>query len=90
MLRPATDIPPDPASEPPSTLRTARRIVIAVAGGTLMLIGVALLVLPGPGVLVVAAGFSVLATEFVWARQFLRKARETVTRWKPGQPRTDS
>lgn len=64
-------------------LRTARRVVVAVAGGTLTLIGLALLVLPGPGVLVIAAGFSVLATEFVWARTMLRRARETVTGSRP-------
>ena len=63
-----------------SAIRTARRIVIAVIGATLTAIGVVLLVLPGPGFLVIAAGISVLASEFVWARSFLRNAREKVSR----------
>lgn len=65
-----------------STLRSAKRIIIAVVGGTLSALGVALLVLPGPGILVVGAGVSILATEFVWARHFLHKARDAVSQVK--------
>ncbi len=62
-----------------STLRTARRIVVAVVGTTVSLFGVALLVLPGPGLLVIALGLSILASEFVWARHFLRQVREKIS-----------
>lgn len=61
-------------------LRLAKRIVVAVVGGTITLIGIALLILPGPAFIVIPIGLSILATEFVWARKFLRKAREVGTR----------
>lgn len=60
--------------------RLAKRVVVAVIGGTVTLIGIALLVLPGPAFIVIPIGLSILATEFVWARHFLRKAREMATR----------
>ena len=60
--------------------RLAKRIVVAVVGGTITLIGIALLILPGPAFIVIPVGLSILATEFVWARRFLRKAREVATR----------
>lgn len=52
-----------------------RRIVIGVIGGTILLIGIALIVLPGPAVVVIPIGLAILATEFAWARHYLQKAR---------------
>ena len=57
------------------SLRTIKRIVILVVGGTVLLLGVALLVLPGPAFIVIPAGLAILAIEFAWARRWLRKAR---------------
>jgi tellurite resistance protein TerC len=48
-----------------------RRLLVSIAGGVLLLAGAAMLVLPGPGLLVIAAGLGVLATEFLWARKML-------------------
>jgi uncharacterized protein (TIGR02611 family) len=53
-----------------------RRVIIAVIGGTILIIGIAMIVLPGPAVVVIPIGLAVLATEFVWARRWLRKARK--------------
>jgi len=53
-----------------------RRVIISVIGGTILLIGVAMIVLPGPAVVVIPLGLAVLATEFIWARRWLRKARK--------------
>ena len=53
-----------------------RRTVVAVLGGTILLIGVLLLVLPGPGLLVILIGLAVLGSEFVWAQQMIRRARK--------------
>ena len=63
-------------------LRTSplKRFFIALFGGTLLLVGLALLVLPGPGLLIIAAGLAILATEFLWARRAWRKARGTLAR----------
>jgi tellurite resistance protein TerC len=57
------------------TWKRARPIVVLVAGSTLLLVGALLLVLPGPGLLLVALGLAVLGTEFLWARRFLERAR---------------
>jgi hypothetical protein len=57
-----------------------KRFFVALIGGTVLLIGLALLVLPGPGVMVMAAGVAILATEFIWARRAWRKAKGTMAR----------
>ncbi len=58
------------------TVRVAKRIVVAVIGGTVTLIGIALIVLPGPAFIVIPLGLAILATEFLWARRWLQKARQ--------------
>jgi len=59
--------------------RWARRIVVAVIGGTILLLGVAMVVLPGPAIVVIPVGLGVLGLEFAWARHWLRKLRSTAT-----------
>ncbi len=58
-------------------LRHAWRTIIIVVGSTLVLIGLAMLVLPGPGIVVIIAGLAVLAREFIWAQGLLDKAQTT-------------
>lgn len=60
--------------------RSAKRIAVAVVGGALVVLGLAMLVLPGPGILVVALGFAVLATEFVWAHHVLEAGKRGAKR----------
>ena len=57
-----------------------KKFYIALLGGTVVLIGVAMLVLPGPGTLVIAGGLAILATEFIWARRALRKDKGAVAK----------
>ncbi|GAA2727556.1 PGPGW domain-containing protein [Cellulomonas aerilata] len=52
------------------------RVAVAVVGGALTLAGVALLVLPGPGFVLVAAGLAILATKFAWAARPLAYAKD--------------
>ena len=56
--------------------KNARKVVVAVLGGTLLLLGIAMLVLPGPGWATIFAALALLATEFTWARWVLKHARE--------------
>lgn len=56
--------------------RTARQVVVAVIGGTVVLFGIALLVLPGPAFIVIPAGMAILATEFAWARRVLKRMKD--------------
>jgi uncharacterized protein (TIGR02611 family) len=57
-----------------------RRIAVTVAGFTVLLAGVAMLVLPGPGILVMVGGLAILATEYAWARKPLDTMRARVAR----------
>ncbi|HVL82646.1 MAG TPA: PGPGW domain-containing protein [Actinomycetota bacterium] len=57
-------------------VRNGRRVGVTVVGGILVAVGVLLLALPGPGLLLIAAGLAVLATEYRWARRALRRTRE--------------
>jgi tellurite resistance protein TerC len=59
--------------------KLARRIVIAVIGGTILLGGIIMLVTPGPGVVAILLGLGVLAIEFTWAKLWLDKVRHSVT-----------
>lgn len=52
-----------------------RRIVVGLIGGTIVLIGIALLVLPGPAFVVIPLGLVILGSEFAWARRLLRRAK---------------
>ena len=74
------------------SIKTIKRIAILVVGSTVLAIGVALLVLPGPAFIVIPVGLAILAVEFAWARRWLRKARELLPNtngagglWRPRQ-----
>jgi uncharacterized protein (TIGR02611 family) len=57
-------------------LRNGKRIAVTVAGLVLLAAGLAMMVLPGPGILVIIAGLAVLATEYVWAQRMLNYAKD--------------
>jgi uncharacterized protein (TIGR02611 family) len=57
------------------TLKKVKRIVVGIVGFTILVIGVLLLVLPGPAFLVIPLGLGILATEFVWAKKLLKKVK---------------
>ncbi len=63
----------------PVTYRWARRIAVAVVGGTVLLVGMALIVLPGPAFVVIPLGLAILGLEFAWARLWLRKVKQRST-----------
>jgi uncharacterized protein (TIGR02611 family) len=56
--------------------QSGKRIAVFVVGAALVVGGLALLVLPGPGLLVIVAGLAVLATEFAWAERLLDQAKQ--------------
>jgi hypothetical protein len=55
--------------------RSSRRVAVTVVGGAVTLAGLAMLVLPGPGFLVIVVGLAILATEYAWAAVMLDKAK---------------
>jgi len=56
-----------------------KKIIIAITGGTVLLVGIAMIVLPGPALIVIPAGLAILATEFLWARRALKKCQSIAT-----------
>jgi hypothetical protein len=56
-------------------LRLAWRVIVAVVGATVVALGLVLVLTPGPALLVIPIGLAILATEFAWARRWLRKLR---------------
>jgi hypothetical protein len=57
-----------------------RKVAVAVMGFGVLLLGLALIVLPGPAILVLPLGLAILAKEFPWARKLLDKL-ERPLRW---------
>jgi hypothetical protein len=57
------------------TVEQVRRAFRVVAGFTLLLVGVVMLVTPGPGWLVIFLGLSLLAAEFIWARRLMDRMK---------------
>jgi len=56
--------------------RTGKRIAVTVVGFGLIAVGLVLLVMPGPGLLLIAAGLAVLATQYTWARRALDETKK--------------
>ncbi len=61
------------------TYKAARRVVVAVVGATVLLLGVLMIVTPGPAIVFIPVGLAILSIEFAWARLWLRRLRETIS-----------
>jgi uncharacterized protein (TIGR02611 family) len=63
-------------------LQQAKRLVKVVIGFTLLLLGLIMLITPGPGLVAIIFGLALLAAEFVWARRLLNRLKEQGDRLK--------
>jgi uncharacterized protein (TIGR02611 family) len=63
-------------------MRPWRKPAVTIGGGIIVLAGAVMLVIPGPGLLTIAAGVAVLATEYVWARRLLERIKARLHRKK--------
>ncbi len=74
--------------------RFARRLVVGFFGLTVMLVGVALLVLPGPAFIVIPVGLGILGIEFAWARRWLHAIKQgagaVIGGFDPSSKRSDT
>lgn len=66
------------------TLGQAKRLVVMVIGFTILAAGVAMIVLPGPAIIVIPVGLAILATEFIWAKKLLVTVKERIERMRKG------
>ncbi len=57
------------------SLKSFKRLVVMIAGFIVLFVGIAMLVLPGPGIVFIILGLTLLAAEFVWARYMLNKIK---------------
>jgi len=69
--------------------RQARKLVVAVIGTTVLLIGIIMMVAPGPAFIVIPCGLAILGTEFVWAKRLLAYAKRRVQELTNGSRPTD-
>jgi uncharacterized protein (TIGR02611 family) len=60
-------------------LKQARKLIVFVIGSTLLLIGIVMLVTPGPAFIIIPAGLGLLATEFLWAKKLLAAVKKRYT-----------
>jgi len=61
------------------TVRLARRIVVTVVGVTILVLGIIMIVAPGPAIIVIPIGLTILGLEFAWARIWLRRLRRSIS-----------
>ena len=61
------------------TYKAARRVVIGIVGMTIVLIGVVMIVTPGPALVFIPIGLAILSIEFTWARVWLKRVRESIS-----------
>ena len=72
-------------TQPAASTETMKRVVriAKIVGGFLLLAaGIAMIALPGPGWLTIAAGLAILAGEFIWARRLLDRLKDHAGRLK--------
>ncbi|GAA2097030.1 PGPGW domain-containing protein [Actinomadura alba] len=80
-------IAPAPDARPRTRLRVLRKVVVAVTGVVVILAGVVMMVLPGPGVVAILAGLGLLGTEFPAARRVSERLQGYVrTAWHKVRP----
>jgi len=65
-------------------LKQAKRLIVMVIGFTILAVGVAMIVLPGPAVVVIPIGLAILATDFIWAKRILTTVQERINRMRKG------
>ena len=56
-----------------------RRLLILVVGLSILVVGVIMIVTPGPAIIVIPAALALLATEFLWAQRLLDRMKKTIT-----------
>ena len=66
------------------TVKQAKRLVVIVIGFTALATGIAMIVLPGPAIVVIPAGLALLATEFIWARKLLVAVKDRINHMRKG------
>lgn len=59
--------------------KLAKRVAIAIIGASVLLVGVVMIVTPGPAMVLIPVGLAILGLEFAWARVWLKRLRESIS-----------
>ena len=70
-------------------LKKARKIMVMVTGGTVLIAGIAMIFLPGPAIIVIPTGLFILSTEFVWAKRLLQRIQTEIKKLYSRKPPGD-
>ena len=62
--------------------RKIKKIFVGIVGSLVVIFGIILIPYPGPGWLTIFFGFTILATEFMWAKGILEKLRTRYDQWQ--------
>jgi uncharacterized protein (TIGR02611 family) len=71
-----TNDPAVPVRQVGAAFRLARRVTVFILGMSVVLVGMVMIVAPGPAVVVIPLGLGILATEFLWARRILEALQQ--------------
>lgn len=66
------------------TLKQLKKVTVAIIGFTVLIIGLLMIVLPGPAFILIPVGLSILATEFIWAKKLKDRLKEKIEKIIPG------
>ncbi len=61
------------------TYQVARRIAVVLVGFTVLVVGVVMIVMPGPAIILIPVGLAILGIEFAWARFWLAHVRKRLS-----------
>lgn len=59
-----------------TSIKQAKRVIRFVIGFTILLLGCAMLILPGPGIVTIVLGLAILGTEFAWAKRLMKRFKK--------------
>lgn len=82
-----------PTATTTGMLRPIRKLVVFILGMSVLIVGIAMILLPGPATVVIPAGLAILATEFVWAQRwlvYLKRRAQEVADWRKGSKATST
>jgi uncharacterized protein (TIGR02611 family) len=72
---PMTEGPPPASPQPERNGSMVRKTLVLLAGGSVLFVGVLMIVLPGPAFVVIPIGLAILASEFAWAHNLLERLK---------------
>ncbi len=68
-----------------NSIKQIKRLIVGIIGTTILVIGLAMIILPGPAFIVIPVGLSVLATEFLWAKKIVQRFNDKIESLKKKQ-----